>query len=427
MILKVSPSTLSGSVQAPSSKSLSIRLIAASLLANTPSKLLNISECDDCTHALGLAAGLGAEIELGSNGVIITPTPLGIPCPREGELNAGESGLSIRLFTPIAALSGKELTVTAEGSLLKRPLTDLISCLKDLDLCVTENNSCAPLKINGCLNGGEINLDGGLSSQSLTGLLLSLPFADNDSTIRVKDLKSRPYVEMTLEVMRNIGLELVHEENEDMDVFHIPANQFHYGINTTVDGDWSAGAVLLTLGALCGRPNLEVTGLRGKYTQSDSAIKGALLFAGYQLLGTDDGISISKKKPRGFSLDLTHSPDLFPPLAALATFSKKPCTLKGANRLISKESNRAEVILSEFSKAGVKVEVDGDIMKITPSKVKPCRINPHGDHRIVMAAAILGAAGAPIEIENVECVAKSYPAFFDDLESIGCNISLVNL
>ena len=219
MILKVSPSTLSGSVQAPSSKSLSIRLIAASLLANTPSKLLNISECDDCTHALELAAGLGAEIELGSNGVIITPTPLGIPCPREGELNAGESGLSIRLFTPIAALSGKELTVTAEGSLLKRPLTDLISCLKDLDLCVTENNSCAPLKINGCLNGGEINLDGGLSSQSLTGLLLSLPFADNDSTIRVKNLKSRPYVEMTLEVMRNVGLEFVHEENEDMDVF----------------------------------------------------------------------------------------------------------------------------------------------------------------------------------------------------------------
>ena len=203
----------------------------------------------------------------------------------------------------------------------------------------------------------------------------------------------------------------------------IPANQCIEGREIIVDGDWSSAATLLTLGALCGSPDLEVTGIRGTYTQADSAIKGALLFAGYHLLGTDGGVRISKNKPRGFNLDITDSPDLFPTLAALAAFSKKKSTLKGVHRLHTKECDRALAIKEEFAKAGVKIDVSEDIMTIFPSKIKSCKINPRGDHRIVMAAAILGCAGAPVEIEDVECISKSYPAFFDDLEALGGNIS----
>ena len=198
------------------------------------------------------------------------------------------------------------------------------------------------------------------------------------------------------------------------EIIHVLPQEFK------IDGDWSAAAPLLVLGALCATPDLEVQGIRGDFTQADSGIKGALLFAGYHILGTDDGLSIKKKRPRAFNLDLSNSPDLFPVLAALASFSNKPSRLSGANRLVGKESDRASVLISEFAKAGITIERDNDELIIHPGKTKPCRIDPHGDHRIVMAAAILGCAGsAEIEIINAECVAKSYPTFFDDLESIG--------
>ena len=425
MILKVSPSTLSGTIQAPSSKSLSQRFIAVSLLANSPSKLIDLSDCDDCTASIAMAAELGAEIELGSNGILITPTPLSIPKPRSGKLNANESGLGFRLFTPIAALSGQEIEISAQGTLLNRPHSTLVEGLRTLGLEVESNNNKAPLKINGALNGGEVEIDGATGSQFLSGLLIALPFADIDSTISVKNLVSRPYVEMTLELMDCLGLGFSHEERDNEDIFKIPANQCFDGVEVEIDGDWSAAATLLTLGALCGQPDLEVTGIRGSFTQADAGIKGALLFAGYHLLGTDGGISVSKKKPKSFNLDLTNSPDLFPTLAALACFGKKPSKLKGIHRLKNKESDRAAVLQQEFAKAGIKISFEDDTMMINPAKITQCRIDPRGDHRIAMAAAILGCAGAPIEIINPECVAKSYPGFFDDLEALGGDISSV--
>jgi 3-phosphoshikimate 1-carboxyvinyltransferase len=273
------------------------------------------------------------------------------------------------------------------------------------------------------LKGGIIEIDGGLGSQFISGLLLALPFADEDSTITVNNLVSRPYLEMTLEVLDCLGIQYDHFNKSNQDIFQIPANQCFEGKEIEIEGDWSAAATLLTLGALCSKPELEVTGIRGGFTQADSAIKGALLFAGYHLLDTDGGVSISKKKPRGFNLDLTDSPDLFPTLAALAAFGKKPSKLKGVNRLKNKESDRAIAISEEFTKAGIDVSIDGDEMTIKPGKIKPCRIDPRGDHRIAMAAAILGCAGAPVEIMDAHCVAKSYPSFFDDIESLGANIS----
>ena len=231
---------------------------------------------------------------------------------------------------------------------------------------------------------------------------------------------------MTLELMKDLGLECNHKNDDNIDMFSIPANQCFEGVEAEIDGDWSSAAVLLALGALCGEPELEITGIRGRFSQADSAIKGALLFAGFHLLGTDGGISISKKKPKSFNLDLTNCPDLFPTIAALAAFGKKPSKIKGVGRLTTKESNRGITIVEEFKKAGVTCTIEGDYLSVYPSKIKPCRINPRGDHRIAMAAAILGSAGAPIEIEDAECVAKSYPAFFDDLEAIGGIITSIS-
>jgi len=419
MILRVTPSTLSGEIAVPPSKSLSARFIAASLLADSPSMIHGISESDDTTSALEMAAVLGGEIELGKEAIRITPTPGGIPRPRAKELNAGESGLAARMFAPIAALANTPILLTGKGTLLSRPIEMVSDGLQKLGVsCAASLN--LPLELEGPLVGGEIHLDGSGSSQFLTGLLLALPYAENDSKVTVKSLTSRPYIDMTLEVLRTFDLDYTHDISEEIDVFHIPSNQTGRGGNFNIDGDWSAAATLLVLGALCGQPDLEVTGIRGDFTQADSGIKGALLFAGYHILGTDEGLSIKKKRPRAFNLDLTNAPDLFPVLAALACFSNKPSRLSGAHRLAGKESDRASVLISEFAKAGITIERDKDDLIVHPGKTKACRINPHGDHRIVMAAAILGCAGgAEVDILNAECVAKSYPTFFDDLASIG--------
>jgi 3-phosphoshikimate 1-carboxyvinyltransferase len=323
------------------------------------------------------------------------------------------------MFAPIAALASSSIVLTGKGTLLDRPIGMVAEGLQKLG-ATCSSVSTLPIEIEGPILGGEIEIDGSQSSQFLTGLLFALPYAEKDSIITVRGLTSRPYIDMTLEVMRTFDLDYKHETSESCDTFRIPSGQIARGGTFNIDGDWSAAATLLILGALCGKPDLEVTGIRGDFTQADTGIKGALLFAGYHILGTDEGLSIKKKRPRAFNLDLTNSPDLFPVLSALACFSNKPSRLGGAHRLLGKESDRASVLISEFAKAGIIIERENDELVIHPGKIKPCRIDPHGDHRIVMAAAILGCAGnSEVEILNADCVAKSYPAFFDDLTSIG--------
>jgi 3-phosphoshikimate 1-carboxyvinyltransferase len=235
---------------------------------------------------------------------------------------------------------------------------------------------------------------------------------------------------MTLEVLEDMGIRidvLEDDPDERVLVLSIAGNQRAQGLDLTVDGDWSAAAFLLALGALCAPHHLNVEGLHSTYTQADEAIKGALLFGGCRLAGTDEGVQILAGRPKSFHMDLTDSPDLFPPLAALAAFGKKPSVLAGLHRLGNKESNRGKVIQSEWAKVGIRVDLneDDDTLTVHPGKVQAGRMDSHGDHRMAMAAAIFGAAGAPVEIVGAEAVAKSYPSFFDDLEALGVDIQVI--
>ena len=167
-----------------------------------------------------------------------------------------------------------------------------------------------------------------------------------------------------------------------------------------MDGDWSGAAFLLGLGLLCSPHHLTIEGLHSTYTQADEAIKGALLFGGCRLAGTEEGVQIFAGRPKGFTVDLTDCPDLFPPLAAMAVFAKKPSRLRGLHRLENKESNRGATIQKEWKKLGIGVEllVEEDTMLIHPGKPSKGRMSTHGDHRLAMAAALLGAAGQGMEI-----------------------------
>lgn len=429
MIIRVSPSTLSGEVQAPPSKSVMQRLVAGALLAEGTSTLDNISQSDDCTASLMLASQLGAEIEIGEQRVSIVGTG-GKLAPRTEVLTPGESGLAARLFTPIAGLTPTPLRMEAEGTLAHRPMAVYEDLFEAYGGQLSCHNGAFPVNINRPLIGGTAKLEAPISSQFITGLLFALPNLLHGSELKVTHPTSTPYLEMTLEVLEDFGISVTADEA--FTHFQIEGKQSFTAIDTVVDGDWSGAAALAVAGMLCAEGSIAIHGLQNQYTQADEAIRGALLFAGGALSGIDDGIQVAKRPVRPFTVDLTDSPDLFPVLAALAAFGKKPSTLKGIHRLEHKESHRALRIVEAWAELGIQVELDetNDCMRVHPwapdRRSAKARIDSSGDHRMVMALSILGMTGnGAIEISNAECVAKSYPEFFDDLDTLGAQIQLV--
>jgi 3-phosphoshikimate 1-carboxyvinyltransferase len=272
-----------------------------------------------------------------------------------------------------------------------------------------------PLTIKGPLNGGKCEIDGSVSSQLLTGLLMALPLASKDSEITVRNLKSKPYIDMTIQLLSFFGITVV---NSNYTLFSIQGNQKYTPHDYTVEGDWSGGAFLLVAGAINGE--ISVTGLMKDSRQSDMSILDALGKAGANLIIGEEQIDIKKSELKAFEFDATESPDLFPPLVALACYCKGISSIRGVSRLIHKESNRAATLKEEFGKMNIKIDISEDTMFITGGRPEGVRVESHEDHRIAMAVAVaaLGATGK-VSIRDSQCVAKSYPGFFDDLRHLG--------
>ena len=417
MKLTVFPSSLEGSVTVPGSKSLMQRALAAALLADGTSVLHHPASSADCLNIGAVIEQLGAKTALIDGALHVT----GGMKAQADYVHMGESGLGTRMFTPIVAMLSEAMTIVGEGSLMNRPMGLFEELIPVLGGKCSTNNGKLPIDVQGPLKGGEIDVDGSLSSQFLTGLLMALPLAENDSVLHVKDLKSIPYIDLTLEVLEAFGISVEHE---DYRTFKIRGKQQYTPAEITIEGDWSGAAAIFAAGAVAGGNKFAVEGLGTRFTQADESMKGALLFAGAKLMNTDEGLHIHSHRLRGFEFNATDCPDLFPVLAAMAVFAKKPSTIIGIHRLEHKESNRAVVIQEEFAKAGIKVELVDDKMIIHPGKVQRATLNSHNDHRIAMAAAILGIAGAPITIEGADAVAKSYPDFFVHLEELGAEIEV---
>lgn len=410
----VAPSKVSGSVKAPSSKSMSQRAIAAGVLATGETTIINPSYCDDSLAAMGIAVGLGAKVEPGNEELKIT----GTGNLKETHLNCGESGLAIRMFSPIAALFPVEITMTGSGSLRKRPMTMIEDALKQFGVSCTTTDGTLPIAVKGPLKGGKCSIDGSISSQLLTGLLMALPVAEHNSIIKVKDLKSKPYIDMTIQVLDKFGIRV---ENTGHEIFHIKGNQKYTPCRFVVESDWSGGAFLLVAAAING--SLTVQGLRPDSRQSDKGILTALDKSGARLSIQDNQIEVSSATLKAFEFDATESPDLFPPLVALAAYCKGVTGIKGVKRLVHKESNRAAALVEEFGKMGIKVEVNDDYMLITGGKVTGARVSSHDDHRIAMATAVAALkADGKVYIKDSHCIGKSYPGFFDDLRHIGVEV-----
>ncbi len=408
--ITIKPQTIDKTIKAPASKSVLQRVIACAVLSEETTVINNLSFCNDCKAAMAVAENLGAEVIIENDKIIIKPDKKEI----KNTINCGESGLGIRMFSPVAALFGKEVTITGEGSLKKRPVNEIKNALTQLGVKCETNNGFIPVSLSEKLTGGIIEIDGSLSSQVLTGLLIALPKAEKDSIIKVKNLKSKPYIDLTLNILDKFSIKI---KNNDYKEFHIKGNQKFKTRNFTVEGDWSGAAFLLVAGLIAGKT--KITGLNLNSQQADIKIIDAIKSANGSISINNNIITAKKSKLKAFNFDATDCPDLFPPLVVTASYCKGTSVITGVNRLIHKESNRAEVLQKEFSKIGIKIKISENKMFIEGGKVKGGIINSHNDHRIAMAAATAALSSKNgITIKNSECINKSYPTFYKDLIGI---------
>ncbi len=406
MDVVISPGKIEGRVPVNPSKSAMQRAVAAALMARGNSIITNPGVSNDCVAALKVAEALGAEVDFSQKKVGIKGQ--GIE-PENTTINCGESGLGIRMFTPIAALSDKEITIVGEGSLKKRPVHFFEKVLPELGVSCKTTNGRPPLTIKGPLQPKDITIDGSLSSQFLTGLLMAYGAAAEQKTITVKNLTSKPYIELTLSIMEYFGITVEHE---NLEKFHFGALRSYRARDYMVEGDWSGAAFLLVAGAVGGQ--VEVDNLNVLSTQSDKAILEAIQKAGGKVMKGMFAIVVEKDQLKPFDFDATDCPDLFPPLVALAANCKGVTKIKGVKRLKHKESDRGATLKEEFAKMGIKIEIKGNEMLVHGgSGIKKADVHSHHDHRIAMACATAAInADGPVKIEVAEAVNKSYPEFW---------------
>ncbi len=439
------------SLPMPSSKSFAQRAIIAAALAEGTSHLGGYSGCGDNESALQLARALGAKVQVNGSQLIIE----GINA-REGalhlpEIHTGESGFLTRLTIPLlAALSAEPVRVTGEKTLLTRPLTDAHDIMAAYGVRLYPENSasrktdcCLPLKVAGPLIPGRADVSGKGGSQLLSGLLAALPLTDGKSVLYVHEPRSLPYLFITVDVLKKFGIRIGSEmegddaflETQDWSLctgvnFRIKGNQHYQAADFSIEADWSGAAPFLVAGAVFG--DVEVTGLDTRSLQADISVMDILMEAGAsmsQLDGPDGPIHVKRAPLSPFRADLNNCPDLFPVVAVLAAFCPGESHLLGVERLRHKETDRAAAIEAMLSKMGVPVRVEEDEMVVegmglsrrlaTGHLLKGGRFASHSDHRMVMALklAALGA-DSPVEIDDVACVSKSFPAFNEMFDSL---------
>lgn len=424
MIVRIDPSVLSGDIQAPASKSSMQRACAAALAAGGTTRIKNPGFSNDDEAAMGVIRALGANISKDGRDLIVKSAGV---LARKEEVFCGESGLGIRMFTPLVAMNSNPIHITGEGSLLNRPMDFFDTVLPQLGVTVQSNEGKLPLTVQGPLQPKDISIDGSLSSQFLTGLLIAYAASGaNGVVITVTNLKSKPYVDLTLSVMDDFGLPVPENINYEKFVFKGGETDKNRERTYTVEGDWSGGAFLLVAGAIAG--NITVRGLDVHSTQADKAILHALSQCGAGISIETNQINLRPASLKAFQFDATDCPDLFPPLVALAAYCKGTTVIQGVSRLEHKESNRAITLQDEFDKMGVEIDLQDDLMLIKGTgKVKGADLFSHHDHRIAMAGAVAALkAEGYTSIEDAEAIKKSYPDFYDHISLLGAKLKTTN-
>jgi 3-phosphoshikimate 1-carboxyvinyltransferase len=418
MKAEVSCSSVNGIVSAPSSKSAMQRYIAGALLSEGVSRIYSPSFCDDSQAAMSVAGALGAEVTIADDHVLVK----GGFKPVQSHIFCGESGLATRMFAPIASLDDGEMWINGIGSILKRPLNMMEGPLKELGVEITSNGGYLPVKLRGPLKSGNVHVDGSLSSQFITGLLMALPVVKGDSCIIVRQLTSKPYIDLTVRILKNFGIDIV---NNNWEEFEIRGGQKYRAGDYTVEGDWSGAAFLLVMAAIGGKA--EIANLNLKSAQADKAIFEVLSMCGAHLNTSGNSITVTRDHLDGFSYNISDCPDLAPPLSILALASGGRSMITGTERLVSKESDRGKILEQTITSLGGRIKNYGDRIEIEGGiRLKGGFVSAYNDHRIAMALATAALlSDSPVIIEGMDCINKSYPGFIDDYRTLGGKVKLL--
>ncbi len=411
-------SEIDGRIAAPSSKSMTHRAVICSALAQGRSRVEHPLSADDTEATLRVVQTLGAGVERLKGSWIIEGGKLNPPAE---DLDCGESGTTLRLMTAVCALVEGPSVLKGGPSLSGRPVEPLLDALRQLGVDCESRGGNPPVKVHGKggFEGGEVSIRGDISSQFVSALLLIAPFSREQLRVKATTrLESAPYVGMTLDAMRAFGIQAEASEGYR----EITVKRQAYTPTTfAVEGDWSSGAYMLAAGALAGKVFVET--LHPGSRQADAAIVEILGEMGAEAQFRGQVVSVECAELKGIDWDLTDSPDLFPVVAALCSAAKGESRLRGIKRLRLKESDRIASMVEGLSRMGVKTESSDETMIIHGGAPEGAVIDPHDDHRIAMAFGVLGlAARGETTIKDVECVSKSYPDFWEDLETLGAQI-----
>ena len=406
-------------VTVPGSKSLSARALIAASLADGRSELEGLLRCDDTRYLGHALTELGIVVSFGETGRVCTVEGLGgdFPC-LEARLYLGNAGTAMRFLTGILTTAGGDFELDGDERMRKRPIRELVDALCALGAQVESTGGFPPVRIGPReLRGGRVSISGARSSQFVSALLLAGPASREGVEVTVLEpVVSRPYLDLTVHVMRVFGCPV--EVEEDPLVFRTAPGKYE-PCEWRIEPDASSASYFFAAAAVTGGRVL-VEGLNRSSLQGDVAFLDVLERMGCTITESEEGTAVEGGDLRGVEIDASGFPDLVPTIAAVALFARGTTEVRGVPHLRIKESDRIASVATEFGKLGADIrELDDGLLVRGGSKLSGARIDPWNDHRIAMSAAVIGLAVPGVEIENAGCVDKSFPRFFDTLAALG--------
>lgn len=423
--------SVEGEINLPGSKSLSNRALLLAALAEGKTKVTNLLDSDDIRHMLNALKQLGVKYQLSEDKTVCDIEGVGGALQWQNGLALflGNAGTAMRPLTAALCLKGEteaEVILTGEPRMKERPILHLVDALRQLgaDIRYLENEGYPPIAIrNSGLRGEKVQIDGSISSQFLTALLMTAPLAESDMQIEIiGELVSKPYIDITLAMMKDFGVEVSHQNYQ---TFFVKGQQIYRSPTTyLVEGDASSASYFLAAGAIKGK--VKVTGIGKKSIQGDRLFADVLEKMGAKITWGDDFIQAERGDLKGIDMDMNHIPDAAMTIATTALFAEGETVIRNIYNWRVKETDRLSAMATELRKVGAEVEEGEDFIRIQPlalAAFKHAEIETYNDHRMAMCFALVALSDTPVTILDPKCTAKTFPTFFDEFAKI-CSSSI---
>ncbi|MBS0896634.1 3-phosphoshikimate 1-carboxyvinyltransferase [Pantoea dispersa] len=410
-----------GTVNLPGSKSVSNRALLLAALANGTTRLTNLLDSDDVKHMLNALQALGVSYTLSADRTVCEVVGNGGPLRAEQplELFLGNAGTAMRPLAAALCLGEQSVVLTGEPRMKERPIGHLVDALRQggARIDYLEQTDYPPLRLNGGFTGGEVSVDGSVSSQFLTALLMTAPLAQNDTTITIKgDLVSKPYIDITLHLMRCFGVDV---DNQHYQRFVVKGQQQYQSPGDyLVEGDASSASYFLAAAAIRGG-TVRVTGIGRNSVQGDIRFADVLEKMGAVIEWGDDYIACTRGALNAIDMDMNHIPDAAMTIATTALFAEGTTLMRNIYNWRVKETDRLAAMATELRKVGAEVEEGHDFIRVTPpAQLQHADIGTYNDHRMAMCFSLVALSDTPVTILDPGCTAKTFPDYFQQLAKI---------